>query len=221
MSEITTAEGIEEFLRTFIDGHIVADVRKLIEINDEHRTSYPYLALAFCGIDLLGAIAEGGSVEHRFCWFMEEWMGKVNPLYGNEHLGMLLYDSCRNGIFHNAILKNTFTVSSYRYPQSIHLHLLSNERLVFLHSIKFAEDFIEAQAMYRRHISSVTDKEYIKGLCRRLNEMLRWNREAKQTHVTRLVHDLETTGHMVDESATSSVSPTTGMTTTSPPLWRD
>ncbi len=90
MSKINTVKDIEEFLEKVIDSYIISDIRKLIEINEKHETSYPYLALAFSGIDLLGALEKGvknvngsrkNNVGERFQWFIKEWMGKVNPLY--------------------------------------------------------------------------------------------------------------------------------------------
>ena len=51
MRNIKNADDIEKFLIRFIDTYIVADIHKLIQINEMHKTSYPYLALTFCGID--------------------------------------------------------------------------------------------------------------------------------------------------------------------------
>ena len=234
MRNIATIENIEEFLSRFIDSHIGADIRKLIQINKMHETSYPYLALAFSGVDFFGALEKGfekGNVGKRFCWFIKEWMGEVNPLYKKDCVGKLIYYSCRNGILHNAILKNSFNVSSYLYPKCKHLHLLPDSRLIFFHSIQFAEDFLAAQKIYRKQISTSKDKEYIKGLCSNLNKMLQENRKENRTDTQKLIRELESMNRIVDEeiqpanqstittSSTSSVTTSSSTTHTAPPTW--
>ena len=195
MSKINNVKDIEKFLEDVIDSYIISDINKLIEINEKHETSYPYLALAFSGIDFFGTLEKGiknkdgtnkKNVGERFCWFIKEWMGKVNLLYKEECLARLIYNSCRNGILHNALLKNTFIISSFSIPKSEHLHLISKNS-VFLHSIQFAEDFIEAQKKYREYISSSTEKTYIDELCKNLNHLLDENKKANQSDTEKII----------------------------------
>ncbi|MDY6990905.1 MAG: hypothetical protein SWQ30_22925, partial [Thermodesulfobacteriota bacterium] len=143
MQCIKPRNDINRFLGRVIDSHIISDLKTLVQINDAHRTSYPYLALVFGAIDFFGLLEKGlkKKVGIRFRWFINEWMGKTNPLYAENYLANLIYKSCRNGILHNAVLKNSFNISSYLYSKSKHLHLLTKSNLIFFHTIQFTEDF--------------------------------------------------------------------------------
>ena len=201
MGNNSNVEDIEIFCKRFIDSYVVADIRKLIEINEMHKTSYPYLALAFSGVDFFGALEKGinAPTGERFRWFIKEWMGKVKPLYSNDYLTRLIYNSCRNGIFHNAILKNSFNVSSYLYPKTKHLHLLMDSGLIFFHSIQFAEDFLEAQNHYRTHILRSNDTEEIRRLSSNLSEMVEKNLSENVTDTQQLIRELKLKDHIVKE----------------------
>lgn len=192
MKRIKTIEAINTFLAQFIDSYIICDIRKLININEKHQTSYPYLALAFSGIDFFGTLEKGvkEKVRVRFTWFISEWMGMITPLYRKKYLSNLIYNSGRNGIFHNAVLKNSFNVSSYLYPKSAHLHFLNKSNLVFLHSIQFAEDFLKAQERYRKHILQSNDNAYIQRLGNNLSEMIQMNSSENASFTRQLISEL-------------------------------
>lgn len=223
---------LEEFFGRLIDSYIVNDILKLIQVNEMHQTSYPYLALAFSGIDFFGGLKNGfkrNNSRERSCWFIKEWMGKTNTLYSNEHLIRLIYNSCRNGIFHNAVLKNTFTVSSFLYPKSQHLHLIVEKGLIFFHSIQFAEDFLEAQKKYRKHISSSKDSKDIKRLYENLSEMVQENLNQNHTDMMELIRELKLNKQTMnqkiqpvkDNTVTNSfvTTETDDITWTKPPSW--
>jgi len=192
MKHITTVEDINMFLARFIDSYIISDIRKLINIHGKHQTSYAYLALAYSGIDFFGALEKGvkAGVRIRSTWFINKWMGMITPLYRENYLANLIYDSCRNGILHNAVLKNSFNISSYLYPRSAHLHLLSESNLVFFHSIQFAEDFLKAQDRYRKHISQSNDNTYIQCLCNNLSNMIQTNSSKNANDTRQLISGL-------------------------------
>lgn len=200
MKRMTTVEDINMFLARFIDSYIISDIRKLININEKHQTSYPYLALAFTGIDFFGVLEKGVKerVGIRFTWFISEWMGMITPLYRENYLANLIYDSCRNGILHNAVLKNSFNISSYLYPRSAHLHLFSESNLVFFHSIQFAEDFLKAQDRYRKHISQSNDS-YIQRLCTNLSDMIQMNSSKNANDTHQLISGLKLQGRVLPE----------------------
>ena len=218
MKRITTVEDINMFLAKFIDSYIISDIRKLININEKHQTSYPYLALAFSGIDFFGALEKGvkKKVGARFTWFISEWMGRITPLYRENYLADLIYDSCRNGILHNAVLKNSFNISSYLYPRSVHLHLLSESNLVFFHSIQFAEDFLKAQDRYRKHISQSNDNAYIQRLCTNLSDMIQMNSSENTNNTDQLILGLRLQGRVLlkDKYSQEFTTKTTLSTTT-------
>lgn len=175
-------EYLNNYFVKFIDTYIIKDIKKLIKINDKHKTSYPYLALSFSGIDFFG---------QRFRWFIKKWMKETNPLYEKDNLAKLIYNSCRNGIFHNGVLKNTFNISSYLYPTSKHLHLITNSNLIFLHSIQFAYDFINAQKNYRENLNKSNDESYLKRLCNNLSIMIKENNEENKDESEQFIEELK------------------------------
>ncbi len=233
MKHITTVEDINMFLVRFIDSYIISDIKKLININEKHQTSYAYLALAFSGIDFFGTLEKGvkkgvkDGVKIRFTWFIREWMGMITPLYRENYLATLIYNSCRNGILHNAVLKNSFNISSYLYPRSAHLHLLSESNLVFFHSIQFAEDFLKAQDRYRKHISQSNDNAYIQGLCKNLSEIIQKNSSENANYTRQLISGLVLEDKYAQEFTTkatlSTMTPSKPCATTMtvPPTYED
>ena len=164
---------------------LIKDIELLKERNDELKFSYPYILLVCSCIDFFGGIEkdfiEGGS-RKRFKWFVIEWMGKVNPLYREESLACLIYDSWRCGIVHQATLKKGFEASSCLYPRDKHLHYIKDNDRIFIHPLQFADDFIEAQKMYRKHINdNAADIAYIESLYNHLlNMMKEYKSETKQ-----------------------------------------
>ena len=139
------------FIR-YIDKMLIEDIKLLKERNEELKFSYPYLLLACSCIDLFGAIEKGfksptgqGNTRERFTWFVIEWMGKINSLYKNADLAYLIYDSWRCCVVHQATLKKGFETSSYMYPREKHLNYITDNGRVFIHSLQFADDLIEAQ----------------------------------------------------------------------------
>jgi len=171
---------LNNYFAKYIDGMIVKDIELLEVRNDEFRFSYPYIMLVCSCIDLFGGIEKDfkkpdgkGNSRDRFTWFVAEWMGKVNPLYGESSLAYLIYDSWRCGVMHQATLKKGFETSSYSYPRDKHLYYMEDNDRIFIHSLQFADDFIEAQKKYRRHINdNAADVAYIELLYRHLSNML-------------------------------------------------
>ena len=154
---------------------IFKDIELLKARNDELRFSYPYILLVCSCIDLFGDIEKGfkSSTKERFTWFIIGWMSKVTPLYKENDLASLIYDSWRCGVVHQATLKKGFETSSYMYSRDKHLYYIQDNERVFIHSLQFADDLIEAQKMYREYINdSVGDEIYIGLLYKHLLEMM-------------------------------------------------
>ena len=222
MGDIETIDDLDSFLKKVIDSYIIDDLNKLSQINKIHQTSYPYLALVFSGIDFFGTLEKGvkEQVGTRFRWFINEWIGKINQLYKEDCLANLIYNSCRNGISHNAVLKNSFNISSYLYPNSKHLHFHKESNLIFFHTIQFAEDFREAQERYRDHIINSSDKLYILKLCNNLSEMINNNLSENNNDTKKLIDILKSKGRILleddiekDVSSKTSISSITTTTT--------
>jgi hypothetical protein len=222
MDDIKTINDLNEFLVKFIDSYIINDLKKLMQINSMHQTSYPYLALVFSGIDFYGALEKGVTEEvgKRFRWFIKEWIARINQFYKEDYLVNLIYDSCRNGILHNAVLKNSFNLSSYLYPKSKHLHVHKESDLVFFHAIQFTEDFLSAQDLYREYINSSMDKSYISKLCNNLSEMIKKNLSKNINDSQKLIKTLKAQGLIFvdDESKKDFSTITTPVTTASIPI---
>lgn len=164
---------------------LIQDIDLLKANNDKFKFSYPYVLLTCSCIDLFGGIEKGfkekpGNSRERFMWFITEWLGKVNPLYKKNSLAYLIYDSWRCGVVHQATLKKGFEASSYMYPRNKHLHYIKDNKRIFIHSIQFADDFIEAQKIYRKYVNnSAANNSYIKSLYSHLLNMMEENKDKK------------------------------------------
>jgi len=173
---------LNNYFDRYIDGMFIKDIELLKERNDELRFSYPYILLTCSCIDLFGGIEKGfgESSGLRITWFVTEWMSKVNPLYRRYDLAYLIYDSWRCGVVHQATLKKGFETSSYIYPRDKHLHYIEDKERVFVHSLQFADDFIEAQKMYREYINeSAANTFYIDSLYKHFLSMIGENKGKK------------------------------------------
>lgn len=178
---------------------LIKDIVLLKARSDELKFSYPYILLVCSCIDQFGGIekdftkpnGEGNSKE-RFTWFITEWMGKVNPLYKEKSLAYLIYDSCRCGIVHQATLKKGFETSSYMYPRNKHLHYIKDNERIFIHSLQFADDLIEAQKLYRKYINdNATNVAYIESLYNHLLNMIGENKDTKKQYFDQFVQLLQ------------------------------
>lgn len=178
---------LNKYFENYIDKMLILDIELLKKRNDELKFSYPYLLLACSGIDLFGGIEKDftkpngkGNSKERFMWFITEWMGKINVLYKEESLAYLIYDSWRCGVSHQATLKKGFETSSFMYNTDKHLHYIQDKDRVYIHSLQFADDFIEAQKLYRHHINdSATSNSYIELLYGHLLNMINEDQEEK------------------------------------------
>ncbi|MGA1871695.1 MAG: hypothetical protein ACMUJM_24470 [bacterium] len=143
----------------------------------------------------------------RFRWFIKEWIGKVNKAYKNEELGYLIYDCCRCGIVHNAILKNHFHVSSYLY-RGKHLHLSKGKEFIYFDSKKFADDFIEAQRRFRENLQD-QENEYIQKINKNLDEMINNNKESSKDNFNEIINNgsLEICEYYLSEVETTITRP--------------
>ena len=59
-----------------------------------------------------------------------------------------------------------------------------------MHSIRFAEDFLKAQEMYRKHISQSNDNAYIQRIGNNLSEMIQMNSSENASFTHQLISEL-------------------------------
>jgi len=151
---------LNSFFEKYIDGMLIKDLELLKVRNNELKFSYPYILLTSSCIDLFGGIEKGftssdgrSNSEERSKWFIANWMARINKLYEEQSLTYLIYDSWRCGVSHQAILKLGFETSSFMYPRDKHLHYIKDNERIFIHSLQFADDLIEAQKLYRKHVN--------------------------------------------------------------------
>ncbi len=206
---------LNNYFRKYIDEMLIKDIELIKNRNSEFRFSYPYILLACSCIDLFGAIEKGfksptgqGNSKDRFTWFITEWMGKINPLYQDQNLAYLIYDSWRCGVVHQATLKKGFETSSYMYSRDKHLHYIKDNERIFIHSLQFADDLIEAQKMYRKHINDhAGDTTYIDSLYNHLLDMM--GEEAKQhfDQFVKFLQDNNLVFNSTDSFGATSISP--------------
>lgn len=190
---------LNNYFEEYIDRMLIKDIELLKVRNDELRFSYPYILLVCSCIDLFGGIEKDftraggrGNSEERFIWFITEWMGRVNTLYKEKSLAYLIYDRWRCGIVHQATLKKGFEASSYMYPRDKHLHLIKDNERIFIHSLQFADDLIEAQKLYRKYINdNATNIIYIESLYSHLLNMTREDKNTKKQYLEQFIHLLQ------------------------------
>lgn len=209
---------LNTYFDKYIDKMIIKDIELLKERNSELKFSYPYILLVCSGVDFFGGIECGflncprNNSSERFKWFVKEWMGRINNLYREESLAYLIYDSWRCGVVHQATLKKGFETSSYMYPRNKHLNYIQNNERIFIHSLQFADDFIEAQKLYRQHIKdNSSNSAYVEALYDHLLNMIRENKSNKEQNLKQFIKILENNNIVfnsfsVNSSTTSSVS---------------
>lgn len=208
-------EKLNNYFDRYIDRMIIKDIELLKERNNELRFSYPYILLVCSGIDFFGGIECGflarpkNNSSERFKWFVKEWMGKINNLYKEESLAYLIYDSWRCGVMHQATLKKGFETCSYKYPRNRHLNYIQdqgNER-IFIHSLQFADDFIEAQKLYRQHIiDNISNSVYIQTLYDHLLNMIRENKIEKKQRIKQFIEILKNNNLVFNSTSVASTS---------------
>ena len=147
---------VENYLSKYFDEMLINDINEIIK--RELHFTFPYVLLVSTGIDFLGGLAQGfdnngkNNSERRSCYFIEVWMGKVNPSYNNEKMSKVIYKSVRCGASHQAMYKKGVESSSRAYPEEKHLHHLvsiKGEDRIFIHALRFVKDFISAQRLFR------------------------------------------------------------------------
>lgn len=218
-------QNLNNYFKKYIDGMIIKDIELLKARNDELKFSYPYILLVCSCIDLFGGIEKGftrpdgrGNSEERFTWFINEWMGVVNPLYKETSLAYLIYDSWRCGVVHQATIKKGFETSSYMYPRDKHLHYIEDSERIFIHSLQFADDLIEAQKLFRKYINeNATNSSYIDTLYGHLLDMIGENNPRKNQNINQFIQLLQSNNFLFKSlSSTSTTSSTKSTSKTSP-----
>lgn len=190
---------LNNFFEKYIDKRLIKDLELLIERNEDLKFSYPYILLASSGIDLFGGIEKGfvnpdgwRNSKERFVWFITTWMGKINSLYKEESLSRLIYDSWRCGVVHQATLKKGFETSSHIFPREKHLYYDVGNANIFIHSMQFAEDLIEAQRLYRKYINdNESNLNYINLLYTNLLSMMNENDSENKQNINQFVKLLQ------------------------------
>jgi len=193
---------LNNYFKDYIDKMLIRDIELLKKNNDRLNFSYPYILLVCSCIDLFGGIEKGFTRGgERFKWFVIKWMGKINTLYNEESLAYLIYDSWRCGISHQATLKKGFGASSFVYDKDKHLNYIKDKEIVYIHPIQFADDFIEAQKLYRQYIeSSATNSTYIELLNSHLSDMINEDNNKKNQALEEFVKILQSRNLVFDSS---------------------
>jgi len=215
------------YFEKYIDSMIIKDIELIKAKNDEFEFSYPYILLVCSGIDLFGGIEKDfsrpdgrGNSQERFIWFVTEWMGKVEVKYKEQSLAYLIYESWRCGIVHQATLKKGFETSSYLYSKDKHLHYIKDKDKIFVHSLQFADDFIEAQKIYREHINgNIANTEYVDLLYGHLlNMMQEYKKKKKQNfdEFTEILKSKNLVFNSLDAELTKTASSSVVEASTSP-----
>lgn len=165
---------VENYLKKYFDEMFINDI-KMIK-NKDLQFTFPYILLVSSGIDFLGGLEKGfkgENVGNRFRGFIENWMVKINKLYGDKRISEIIYNPARCGSSHQAIYKKEIESSSWLYPKDKHLHHmvdLEGKDRIFLHALQFVEDFLEAQDLFRKQYISKNIHNVYKNLFDMLQE---------------------------------------------------
>jgi len=173
MNEQEKFEYLEKYLKKHFEEWLVKDIQ-MMKGAKLHFT-FPYILSVSAGIDFLGMLAKGfGSKSgDRSRYFIEEWMGRINPLYKNEKMSNLIYKSARCGSSHQAIYKRGIESSSWAYPESKHLYhikCLDGKDRIFIHAWQFVDDFVKAQQLFRDEYIKLNTEEVFDNLQKMLRE---------------------------------------------------
>lgn len=144
---------IENYLSKYFDAFVLKDIQMIRTAGLEF--TIPYVLLVSTGIDFMGLLAKGFSSgsNARSCYFIEEWMGRINPLYGDKRISKIIYVSGRCGASHQAIYKREVESASWLYPQDKHLHHMvdvDGKDRIFIHALQLVDDFVQAQSSFRK-----------------------------------------------------------------------
>ena len=78
------------------------------------------------------------------------------------------------------------------YPRDKHLHYIKDNERIFIHSLQFADDLIEAQNMYRKYINdNATNIIYIESLYNHLLNMIGENKNTKKQYFDQFIQLLQ------------------------------
>lgn len=168
-------EYVEKYLKERFEEWLVNDMR-MIKDKKLHFT-FPYVLLVGAGVDFLGLLIKGfrSGSEMRSCYFIEEWMGRVNPLYKNVKISAIIYESARCGSSHQAVYKKEIESSSFAYPADKHLYhikSLDGRDRIFIHAWQFVDDFIKAQQLFRNEYVKQNPENVFNNLQEMLGEKI-------------------------------------------------
>ncbi len=169
---------IKNYFENFIDKRLIKDIL-LIKEENASKFAYPYLILASALIDTMGGIEEGFRNSEsglRSKKFMENWMSKIKPLYKNNDVKELFYNSLRSGVIHQASVGKGFIANSSEELKEKHLHLIENEDKILFHTIVFAEDVIKSCDLFKENILNNKDTESIEKIYNNIFSMFDDNR---------------------------------------------
>jgi hypothetical protein len=136
--------------------YICGDIQHL---NEKGVTvSFPYLLLSFAGIDFLGGLGLGfrsDNSRQRSCWFIGNWMSRINPAYASPNpedklsQASYLYKFARSGLIHMACVQRSVNVDTSESWKKYHLqHSSTATPIVFVHPKLFADEFVKACALF-------------------------------------------------------------------------
>jgi hypothetical protein len=159
-------EKIEYYLKSYFDDWLINDLKIIIEIIEKGNKEFtlPPILLISSGIDFLGGLQFGflkNNSAKRSRNFIKLWMKRINSKYAINNLNKFIYDIIRCGSFHQAIYKKGVQISSDKFTKHHHLNLIDPSNDIFINTIQFANDFIEAQKLFREeHIKDNIETVY-------------------------------------------------------------
>ncbi len=171
---------VASVLGNLVEGYLFGD---LDSIADEVQTKevgaccYPMVMAVLSGSELLGAMTSYASPDNRIEQYWQNYMAKVNPLYG--YLGKIASQLARNGIAHTYLTH--LGVFVLRGNPRRHLTLSESEEVIF-DCLELDKHFRESYQEYARPYIL----DHLEDAQRRIDELVQYDRIKAQSLIDQL-----------------------------------
>lgn len=206
---------LRDFLRTYVDGYLVSDLRTMLAVRpaaDHGALGYPIVASTFAGIELLGTLSfqsgaevclDNGRTYFRHFW--QDWM-----YYGEADrsgLADVVYDLLRNGITHTFVGRPRIEVGRFSMTSNWHLKRKRGTEVLHVEADVLADDFMRAYQVFRLRIQD--DQVFARHVNARFTEFVRLVRAKAEPHKARIRkapdHDEQSPALPISTSSVRSV----------------
>ena len=184
---------LRDFLRTFVDGYLISDLRAMLAVRPTGDSrfgalGYPIVASTCAGIELLGTLScepkaavDFNEGRRYFRWFWQNWMCTDE---GRRDLADPVYELLRNGIAHSFVGRPRVEVGRFGGSRDMHLTRKPRSEVLHVDADALANDFVNAYvALSSRVQANLPFREYVGN---RLAEYPRLSSKKSDSHKDRI-----------------------------------